>query len=315
MNQSNSNRQKCLFVTGGFIFGASVVAAVVVSYNLLRQENSTSSSSTLRGSSGIPNNDSSSNTLLGNTPDYQKNSNITYPFVEVSQDISHNATSNGAQLMSTMEAVASSAVLTSFSKPSATDKIAMYPTYSPTVEDVFPTFMPTEFNDSLPNVLPVKRFNGNEFRLKLYWEEGYYWQESTNEKWWCMSCEDDGNCVLGAKMKLRDCKLKSDLDTTFIATSYSDDGHQLRVTNTNLCLQKMGARRAIKLKKCMKPRSKHLRLQLFKGYKPNEKFDLRPSSYSDRCLSNHHHPKAREVLYAETCEKAHRSETGYWIKY
>lgn len=27
------------------------------------------------------------------------------------------------------------------------------------------------------------------------------------------------------------------------------------------------------------------------------------------------HPKAKEIIYAETCLKAHRPDTGYWVKY
>jgi hypothetical protein len=37
------------------------------------------------------------------------------------------------------------------------------------------------------------------FRLRLYWEEGYNWQESSGEKFWCMEC--DGSCEDGDKMR------------------------------------------------------------------------------------------------------------------
>lgn len=37
------------------------------------------------------------------------------------------------------------------------------------------------------------------FRLRLYWEEGYDWQESGGEKFWCMEC--DGSCEDGDKMR------------------------------------------------------------------------------------------------------------------
>ncbi len=47
----------------------------------------------------------------------------------------------------------------------------------------------------------------------------------------------------------------------------------------------------------------------------DEKFDLRPIGSKNRCLSNHHHPKGGETIYAETCYKAHRVDTGYWVAY
>ena len=125
-----------------------------------------------------------------------------------------------------------------------------------------------------------------------------------------MACPD-GKCEKNDKMELSNCKKKNDRDATFVVTSPSNAGHQFRVTNTDLCLQKMGDRRAIKLKPCKMNES----LQLFVDFKSDEKFDLRPVKYTNRCLSNHRHPKEGETIYAETCKKAHRTDTGYWVAY
>ena len=338
-SQNNTNhRQKRLYAVGGFVFGASAVAAVVASYNLLRR-NGEDMSSTLRGNLGVPNSKSGGDAILvGNNSDIQRNANITSvpsTSAEVYELIAKNGTTvrnplNGdrnsndvAELISAIEAAtklsedvsAATSSLFNHTLPSAADEGYIYPTYSPTVQGELPTFSPTQFNDDLLNTIPIKRSNENGFRLKLYWEDGYYWQERTDERWWCMSCQEDGKCKSGSKMELRNCQEKSDLDTTFIAMSYGTVGHQFRISNTNLCLTKMGRGRAIKLRKCWKPKRRHFPLQLFKGFKPDEKFDLRPSGYLDRCLSNHHHPKAKEIVYAETCVKAHRPDTGYWVTY
>jgi len=40
------------------------------------------------------------------------------------------------------------------------------------------------------------------FRLKLYWRDGYYWQESRKETWWCMSCGSNGHCKKNEAMHL-----------------------------------------------------------------------------------------------------------------
>ena len=32
------------------------------------------------------------------------------------------------------------------------------------------------------------------FKLRLYWEDGYYWQESYDETFWCMACLPYGHC-------------------------------------------------------------------------------------------------------------------------
>jgi len=42
-------------------------------------------------------------------------------------------------------------------------------------------------------------FSSGGFRLKLFWREGYYWQESYKETFWCMNCSD---CKENDVMKL-----------------------------------------------------------------------------------------------------------------
>ena len=339
MSQNNSNHhQKRLYAVGGFVFGASAVAAVIASYNLLRRSGE-DTYSTLRGNMGVPNSKSGGDAVfVENHLDIQRTANVmsvpstssgVYELIAPNGTAGTNVFSGDrnsndvVELISAIEAATkqsevSSAQSSSFSNqtiPSTSDEVSVYPTYSPTSQGELPTFSPTQFNDDVLNTIPAKRSKENGFRLKMYWEDGYYWQERTDERWWCMSCQEDGKCESGSKMELRNCKKKSDLDATFIATSHGTLGHQFRITNTNLCLTKMGRGRAIKLKKCWNPRRKHFPLQLFKGFKQDEKFDLRPSGYLDRCLSNHHHPKAKEIVYAETCVKAHRPDTGYWVTY
>ncbi|KAL7533714.1 hypothetical protein ACHAXR_005406 [Thalassiosira sp. AJA248-18] len=154
--------------------------------------------------------------------------------------------------------------------------------------------------------------SGNDdagFRLKLYWRNGYYWQESSQESFWCMSC-GKGLCEENQVMRLSNCKTKSKDDARFELIRYKRWG-QYRVVDTNLCLQKIGRSRRIALKPCQRNKS----AQLFQARGEDEKFDLRPMRASGRCLTNHHHPKAGEEIYAESCRKAHRTKTGYWTKY
>jgi hypothetical protein len=37
------------------------------------------------------------------------------------------------------------------------------------------------------------------FRLRMNWEDGYGWQESNSERFWCMECE--GNCGEGDEIR------------------------------------------------------------------------------------------------------------------
>lgn len=40
------------------------------------------------------------------------------------------------------------------------------------------------------------------FRLKLFWKNGYFWQESREETWWCMACGKKGDCKEGEVLRL-----------------------------------------------------------------------------------------------------------------
>ena len=88
-------------------------------------------------------------------------------------------------------------------------------------------------------------------------------------------------------------------------------GDRLEAAGTGLCLAR-GRKRSVALRPC---RSGDRR-QLFKGFQPGGKFDLKPARDKNRrCLTQYHHPKAGEEVYAETCRKAHRTKTGYWVQY
>ena len=198
------------------------------------------------------------------------------------------------------------------------------PTFSPT--GLLPTDLPTQGQD---DVIPIqKRSSEVGFRLRLFWDDGYFWQERRTETWWCMCCADNNKCKRNSKLQIDDCRNAS-RSTRFAVKRINEnyqasDVHwrpcpcvslllifpQFRVVNSNYCMQKMRGR-SIRLKPC----SNRNKLQQFKDYSPTEKFDLRPVRYPSRCLSQHHHPKQGEEIYAETCSKAHRHDTGYWIAY
>jgi len=171
------------------------------------------------------------------------------------------------------------------------------------------SFKTTEIEHKDGSFSPRSNFE-NGFRLRLYWHEDYFWQERTHERWWCMSCGQDGECKENENMYLRKCNPKTSLDAIFKVIKQKK-GHQLQVVGTDLCLQKRGKSRQILLKPC-----RNTPLQRFFGFKfEEEKFELRPSRFADKCLSNHHHPKDGELVYSENCSLAHKADTGYWVAY
>eukprot|EP00980_Cylindrotheca_fusiformis_P013668 scaffold3515_cov126-Cylindrotheca_fusiformis.AAC.17 len=94
-------------------------------------------------------------------------------------------------------------------------------------------------------------------KLKMYWERGYFWQESTKERFWCMACTDcdtltegDGweggckkpsnrKCSSGNNIWIHKCK---DVKERFEIIRHSGSGDQIRVYGTNLCLSTISNR-------------------------------------------------------------------------
>merc|ERR1711953_1065176 len=57
-----------------------------------------------------------------------------------------------------------------------------------------------ECNKITPRSMPMHSINS--FQMKIYWEEGYKWQETTDETAWCVQCT--GNCETGI-VKIKEC--------------------------------------------------------------------------------------------------------------
>ena len=277
---------------GGFVVGASAVAAVIGLHTVFDNDDS----KFLRGA------------------------NRSSPGSTAPTPVNTSASDKSSQfLLSKASAIGTPTVAPSSSVPTfrpSIDTTTPFPTNIPTVDGEFPTQVPTVESEvsksELFTSLSIRRNNEIGFRLKLSWEVGYFWQERTEETWWCMACPD-GKCEENTVLEIRNCRKKSDKDATFVVTSHGDAGYQFRVANTDLCLQKMGSRRIIKLKSCNN--AKKLALQLFAGFKTDERFELHAVTDTDRCLSQHHHPKSREKIYAERCHKAIRTKTSYWVTY
>lgn len=79
---------------------------------------------------------------------------------------------------------------TGFPTTTPTDKpTTANPTTKPTAS---PTRIPVEADKNATNtisfmpVVPVDE--GLQFRLKMFWQEGFFWQEEERERFWCVEC-------------------------------------------------------------------------------------------------------------------------------
>ncbi len=142
------------------------------------------------------------------------------------------------------------------------------------------------------------------FRLRIYWQRGYNWQNSSSEKWWCAECT--GNCSSDSRLQIRKCSQTS--RQKWVAVDKS-----IRFApNTSLCLTAsgVGGKNPLRLKRCNGGSD-----QKFDGVQVPGRFELHPSSNPSRCISQHHHPKDKEHLYPEICTKARSAKTSYWQVY
>ncbi|KAL7523702.1 hypothetical protein ACHAXR_000294, partial [Thalassiosira sp. AJA248-18] len=209
---TNPKQRATLMAVGGFVVGASAMAALIGLHNVFHNDKSAS----LRGysSSATPEFDTS-NDKVSSMP-MSSPSPTSTPEASSEQDI----------FSASIRSMNSTATPTP--APSSSNSSPFPTSYMPTPETLMPTDYPThdateaptELEDGAPDALFKRQHLRSKevgFRLKLYWEEGYFWQERTEEKWWCMSCPD-GKCERSHKMELRNCKKRSDRDATFVVT-------------------------------------------------------------------------------------------------
>jgi hypothetical protein len=56
-------------------------------------------------------------------------------------------------------------------------------------------------------------------------------------------------------------------------------------------------------------------MQWWEGSFSSRRFEISPSTSSNLCVTQRHHPKDSEEVELETCRSAASSDTSYWVKY
>ncbi|CAB9518566.1 expressed unknown protein [Seminavis robusta] len=178
---------------------------------------------------------------------------------------------------------------------------------------------PTPNPTPQPTPQPFDLGGGNVFKIKLYWEEGYYWQEERFERKWCAAynydrsycwygddwddCEDD-------ELYIDDCDDHYDFDHRFVEVG--NDEVLIRLAYEDRCWQRSGSR--IYLRPCDSGNSNQRWITLG-GCFGCDRFELSQRGLDNRCVSNDHHPKSREVVEMHTCDGSRDSDTSYWNRY
>ena len=149
----------------------------------------------------------------------------------------------------------------------------------------------------------------NSFRLKLYWEYGYYWQEETFERKWCILCS--GGCNYGSQLYIDYCDTRHSERFDFVRLRNNEE-HLIQLERANLCLERVHKR--IYLYPCDSS-SKYQRWYARSGDFGGSRFEISQYGFSDYCMTQHHHPKPWERVGLEPCRLARESQTSYWNPY
>ena len=219
--------------------------------------------------------------------------------------------------------------------PSITPSQSMVPTQSlvPTVSSVPSTSSKPSWSNSpssSPTLTPtLKPTSLQKFRLRLHWQPGYYWQESRDESWFCLACVTCDNnifnsscdlqetCQEGMLLGLVGCEPGkggkiSAVDFVIKRNLFQKryEGDMISLYKTDLCVARKG--RNVFLENCSGNKN-----QLWVGFNPDKEFELQPAGKkgSGKCLTQHHHPKRGERIFAEKCTTARKTTTSTWTTF
>jgi len=143
----------------------------------------------------------------------------------------------------------------------------------------------------------------------MYWEEGYFWQEETVERKWCMRCKG-GSCGVGDKIYIKDCGTSGvqRFDFQFV----NSDEALIKLRGTDRCLERNDKK--IFVRNCNSGMSTQLWWAKVGGFGEG-KFEISQKSATDLCVTQHHHPKADEEVELFSCTIARRDDTSFWVRY
>lgn len=147
------------------------------------------------------------------------------------------------------------------------------------------------------------------FQLKLYWEDGYHWQNESEERKYCAQCSKT-KCLEGDILYIRKCDERN-IRQRFISNNVTNTIQPMM--NQGLCLSRSNARKVL-LVACPNPTESVPPKQTWDAINSGEK-KIEFSYYiggEKKCLSQHHCPKLFEKMKMITCDLAQNTDTSNW---
>merc|ERR1711862_1080148 len=154
----------------------------------------------------------------------------------------------------------------------------------------------------------------NIYQLKMFWEEGYKWHGSTEEKAWCAQCEDD--CKVGENVIIKECNKKKKKQLWIFSDCYVRSNY-----DSSVCITASETRSDdLKGRILLQPCEDDSKIQKFRTFKTDAsdkfRFKMLKPKNNKLCLTQEGRPDAGEELRFTTCEKAGNNgfdDTSYWV--
>ena len=181
---------------------------------------------------------------------------------------------------------------------------------------VAPTMPPT------PMPAPYAQPTQNMFRLRMYWEQWYFWQEELFDRMWCMECKD--GCINGHSLHIMRCSGDSAYFNFVYLDKEDPDLEQevlMRIDSTESCLERdaelgdgWDEYTPLTLQEC---NSANPRQRWYATYGSLEGPIMEIGQYDlpEYCISQQHFPKAKELVRMEQIGKARYDTSSYWFRY
>ena len=166
------------------------------------------------------------------------------------------------------------------------------------------------------------------FRISLYWAPGYNWQEKDyefEEFCWERNYRHKFNLCFNANNPEKPDKLSWCIqDAIYITKCSNKEKNQkwtfvelnngeflIKVPDEEQCVERI-SNKQVRLRECDSSKD-HQRWFVPAGTSEDEKFALSQQTRPfQKCLGNHHHPKAGELLLMDDCKTAAKMDTLYW---
>lgn len=154
------------------------------------------------------------------------------------------------------------------------------------------------------------------FNFKLYWQQGYCWQQEWRERQWCLECPGT-TCSEDEFLWINECN-QYDALQRFEWVQLGTDGYTgqnqglLKVASQNLCVEQTEAN-VFRLKTC----NEYEINQKLIGFHMTQHFQIGPAhvNHLSDCLTQDHHPKPYEELISQPCYVASKHRTSFWEVY